>query len=114
MNRRLFVEFYKIGLETAKDPKSIPMLNKECEEVYGETSPNEYAFYFARLCMDDVKSRGRDEWQKMSWFQWRLYRLGYWISRLIPKRKKRQKSMAEQFTDSIKAVAEQLKGENHA
>ena len=88
MKRNEFGDFYIMGLEFSRRDNPPTMFNAQSEEVDPEGSPNEYAFYFAKQCIEDVNSRNRKDWAKMSWIKWAIfYRLPTMVKRFFEKKK---------------------------
>jgi hypothetical protein len=89
MNRHEFADFYILGIDVSSRDNPPTMLNAQCEEVDPVSSPNEYAFYFAKQCIEDVNSRNRNDWGKMPLAKWFLfYRLPSMVADLFKTRKR--------------------------
>lgn len=93
MNKKLFAHFYEIGISMAVSGKGPNVYNKACEEVAPDPdNAHEYAFYFARQSMLDLKARNLSEWGKMGWLEWRIFRIRYWTNEKFKKLLARKKS----------------------
>lgn len=104
MNEKLFAEFCKLGLSAAREPDPHTILNKDCEEVDPLGSPREYAFYFARLCMSDVRGRHVKEWQMMPWLKWQIFRVGYAIQGLFKNKVVKKVLTKEELSERLEQM----------
>lgn len=110
MNRKEFAKFYAVGLDFTSRTNPPTMYNEDCDEIDPETSPNEYAFYFAKQCCADVDTRGMKEWGKMPWLKWALlYRLPSLIVGLFRPKKAKKSTTKEMLMAMVES-----EGEHHA